>query len=279
MKTAIATLGAALVVGVAGAGANGSPYSPGLTYGGAGVRAPGDPVRFVTLGTARTTVVAAIDVEGGRVRRSAQVRGFYGIPLVAYDGTAGGLSGDGRTLVLASYGPLPGDAGETRFAVLATRSLRPHRLVRLPGSWSYDAISPDGSLLYLVEHLSAGPSPRYRVRLFDVASGRLRPRPVVDRVGRQAVMRGRPVTRATGAAGRWAFTLYARVGQAPFVHALDTSRREAVCIELPLRLGSAAQLQLRLRLDENGSVLVVRGRSTLARIDTRALRAPVRPSG
>jgi hypothetical protein len=39
------------------------------------------------------------------------VDGSDGVPLVAYDGTSGGLSGDGRRLVVASYGPLPGAAG------------------------------------------------------------------------------------------------------------------------------------------------------------------------
>jgi hypothetical protein len=109
MKSTIASLVAlvAVALGAGGASANGSPYSPGLTYGWDGVRAPGAAVRFVTLGTERTTVVAAIRVDGGRVTRSRPLRGFYGVPLVAYDGTPGGLSGDGRSLVLASYGPPP----------------------------------------------------------------------------------------------------------------------------------------------------------------------------
>ena len=52
----------------AGAGsANGSPYSPGLDYGWEGVRAPSGDVRYVTLGTPKSTMVAAISVRGGRV--------------------------------------------------------------------------------------------------------------------------------------------------------------------------------------------------------------------
>ncbi len=141
-------------------GANGSPYSPGLDYGQEGVRAPGGDVRYVTLGGPSSTMVATISVNGGRVVRSRALRGFYGVPLVAYDGTTGGLSGDGRTLVVGSYGPLPGDAGTTRFLALAANTLRTQRRIELRGSWSFDAISPDGSRLYLVEHISAGPSPR-----------------------------------------------------------------------------------------------------------------------
>jgi hypothetical protein len=275
MRTVLASVVvlAAAALCVAGASANDSPYSPGLTYGWDGVRAPGAAVRFVTLGTERSTVVAAIRVDGGRVVRSRALSGFYGVPLVAYDGTAGGLSGDGRTLVVASYGPLPGDAGRTRFGVLWTRTLRPRRVIELSGAWSYDAISPEGSLLYLVEHLSAGASPRYRVRAFDLDAGRLLPEAIVDRVESEAVMRGQPVTRAVSRDGKWAYTLYARRAQEPFVHALDTSRREAFCIDLPLRMTQPKQMALRLRLGGQGALHVLRGRAAVARIDTRSIAA------
>jgi len=276
MKSSIAALVIALALAAAvaagGAGANGSPYSPGLVYGWDGVLASNGAVRFVTLSTARSTIAAAVRVRGGRVLRSRALRGFYGVPLVAYDGTSGGLSGDGKSLVLASYGPVPGTAGVTRFVVLNTRTLRMRRLVELSGSWSFDVISPDGSLLYLVEHLSVGPSPRYRVRLFDVAAGRLLSGAIVDRIGKEAVMRGQPVTRATSPDGRWAYTLYARQKREPFVHALDTARREALCIDLPFRLPQPKQMELRLKLADGGGMLsVLQGRTSLAEIDTRAL--------
>ena len=204
----VSMLVAAIAAGAGGA--NGSAYSPGLDYGWKGVRAPAGDVRYVTLGTPKSTVVAAIAVRGGRVLRSRAVRGFYGVPLVAYDGTTAGLSGDGRTLVVSSYGPLPGDAGTTRFLTLRAKSLKPHRHIELRGSWSFDAISPDGSRLYLVEHISAGPSPRYRVRVYDLADGRLLPNAVIDRLVSNAIMGGQPATRATTPDGRWAYTLYAR---------------------------------------------------------------------
>lgn len=278
MKSSIASLVTALAlvaaIAAGGAGANGSPYSPGLVYGWGGVLAQNGAVRFVTLGTPRSTIVAAIRVRGGRVLRSGALRGFYGVPIVAYDGSTGGLSGDGRTLVVSSYGPMPGSAGVTRFVVLSTKTLRVRRLVELRGTWSYDVSSPDGSLLYLVEHLSVGPSPRYRVRLFDLAAGRLLPGAIVDRIGREAVMRGQPVTRATSPDGRWAYTLYARQKREPFVHALDTARREALCIDLPFRLPQPKQMELRLKLDDEGAVLsVLQGRTSLAEIDTQSLSA------
>ena len=268
MKKVFALVLASAALTAAGAHANGSAYSPGLDYGWEGVRANGGDVRYVTLGTPRATVVAAITVRGGRVVRSRSVRGFYGVPLVAYDGTSGGLSGDGRTLVVASYGPLPGDPGSTRFLALRAKTLKSFRLVELRGSWSFDAISPDGSRLYLVEHVSAGDVPRYRVRAYDLDAGRLLPKAVIDRLVSKALMGGEPVTRATTAEGRWAYTLYARKGGRPFVHALDTAKRRALCIDLPLRLAQPEQMRLRLAL--RGDRLDVRqGRASVARIDTK----------
>ncbi len=259
------------VIAVGGAGANGSPYSPGLVYGWPGVGV-GDGVRFVTFGMPRSTIVAAVRTRDGRVLRSKAMRGFLGVPLVAYDGTTGGLSGDGRWLAVSSYGPPPGASGRTSFAVLDTRSLKPRLRVNLPGTWSFDAISPSGSTLYLVEHISVGADPKYRVRTFDVGERRLGGA-IVDRLEKEEVMGGEPVTRATTPDGRWAYTLYARDQQEPFVHALDTARREAFCIDLPLAFRKQKQQRLRLGLDAEGQALAVRlGRSRVAEIDTESWR-------
>lgn len=270
MKKLLALAITAAAITAGGAHANGSPYSPGLVYGWAGVGAQNSGVRFVAFGMPKSTIVAAVRARDGHVMKSTVVRGFYGVPLVSYDGTAGGLSGDGKSLVLASYGPLPGEAGETRLIVLNTKTLSVVRSVVLRGSWSYDAVSPDGSQLYLVEHIAAGQNPRYRVRSFDLRADRLIPGAIVDRIDRLAVMGGQPVTRATSSDGRWAYTLYAREKREPFVHALDTVRREAFCIDVPLELAQPLQMELRLRLAGDGGTLGVRHfRETVAVIDTK----------
>jgi hypothetical protein len=259
----------AAVIAVGGAGANGSPYSPGLVYGWPGVGA-GDGVRFVAFGMPRSTIVAAVRTGDGHVLRSKALRGSLGVPLVAYDQTSGGLSADARWLALSSYGPPTGAPGQTSFVVLETRSLKPRLRVNLPGTWSFDAISPSGSTLYLVEHISVGADPKYRVRTFDVANRRLGAA-IVDRLEQEEVMGGEPVTRATSRDGRWAYTLYAREQHEPFVHALDTARREAFCIDLPLDYRKPKQYRLRLRLDGEGKALAVKlGRSRVAEIDTES---------
>ena len=214
MKYALTTI--ALIAGIAAgvASANGSPYSPGLVYGWNGVGA-GDGVRYVAFGMPKSTIVAAVRARDGRVLRSNVVRGEYGVPLVAYDGTSGGLSGDGKSLVLGWYGPLPGQSGKTRFVVLDTRTLAPRRAIVLDGSWSFDAVSPTAATLYFTEHLRAGDRPLYRVRTYDARSGRLARgdrRPAGRRGGDGRPARGEGVEcpRPLG------------------VHALRASRRRAV---------------------------------------------------
>ena len=58
----------------------------------------------------------------GSVERSRRIRGAYGVPGAAYDGTNTGLSFDESTLVLA---PMRPSAARTRLLVLDGRSLRP----------------------------------------------------------------------------------------------------------------------------------------------------------
>lgn len=273
----LATL-AVSAIAVAAAGANGSPYSPGLQYGWPGVGTEDHGIRYVPFGMPKSTIVAAVRGRDGRVLRSRVLRGFYGVPLVAYDGTTGGFAPDARSFVLSSYGPLPGDSGNTRFVVLDTRTLATRRAIVLQGSWSFDAISPDAATLYFTQHLKAGQNPLYRVRPFDARVGRLRGA-IVDRLEGEEEMGGVPVSRAPSAGGRWAYTLYARRGDEPFVHALDTLKREAFCIDLPLSFGYDRQWSLRLKLDAAKRLLSVwlPGRRA-ATVDTRTWEVQRAPS-
>src|SRR4051812_2470198 len=59
-------------------------------------------VRYVALPSARRTVLERLAVKGGQPLRTRWVNGQRGIPMVATDGTAGGISGDGQTLVLSA---------------------------------------------------------------------------------------------------------------------------------------------------------------------------------
>ena len=86
-------------------------------------------------------------------------------------------------------------------------------------------------------------------------------------------MRGSPLTRATSAGGRVAYTLYDGAGATPFIHALDTSHGTAHCIDLAMLKGKDYLWQLRLSLGRDGRTLAVRdGDDVEAVVDTQTFR-------
>jgi DNA-binding beta-propeller fold protein YncE len=238
--------------------------SPGVELGGAGVATVDGAFRYVARHRGGLTTVSATDRDG-EVARSGSITGLVGIPRVAFDGTLGGLSHDGRRLVLAAPERV---SGSSRFVVVSTRDLRPVRTVTLGGTWSFDALSPDGRKLYLVEHAPER-SVTYRVRAYDLVRGRLLREAVIDpRLGGRA-MTGLPVTQVLGSGGVWAYTLYQKPGGRPFVHALDTVRGKALCIELPWRGNQGRLFDVRMRVSGRSLVLRSLGGAHLATIDTR----------
>jgi hypothetical protein len=162
----------------------------------------------------------------------------------------------------------------TSFAVIDTEPLAFRDSVELDGEWAFDAISPDGRWLYLVERLSVRDRTRYAVRAYDLANERLLPDPVVDPREPDEPMRGLPVTRATGTGGRWEYTLYAGGGH-PFIHALDTVRRTSLCLDLPHRVARHPRIwAIRLAIEE-GRVVVLHGDEVVASAARRPRRASV----
>jgi DNA-binding beta-propeller fold protein YncE len=257
-------------IGAPTAGADGLPVL-GVDAGGTGVVARSDDARYVTVPANGNTVVARVDPHSGRILASRLFRGTFTIPAVAYDGSAAGLSADGRTLVLIQpRARFP--RAQTPLMVLDAQRLRPLRIVRLRGDFSFDAISPRGSLVYLVEYISPTDPTSYRVRAYDLSTDRLLARPVVDPREPGEKMGGSPLTRATSPNGRWAYTLYNGGGRAPFVHALDTSTRSARCIDLDALAGTDLS-RLRLHVDAAADTLTVTsGPRPVVVIDTLSFR-------
>jgi hypothetical protein len=137
----------AAAVAAAGGRADGLPIL-GIDVGGAGV-ATAD-VRYVTIPAGRSTVVARVQSDGGEIVASRLLPGTFTIPAVAYDGSASGLSANGRTLALIEP-RVSFPRAVTRLLILDTPQLQPVKLVRLRGDFSFDAISRRGSLMYLIE--------------------------------------------------------------------------------------------------------------------------------
>jgi hypothetical protein len=256
-----------------GAGADGLPVL-NVDVGASGVAAPGGTVRYVTVTVGKQTVVEATRRDGGQIVRMQTWPGTWTIPAVAYDGSAGGLSADRRTLVLIE--PRTGfPRAQTRLLVVNAHNLASATVILLEGDYSFDAVSPNGSRLFLIHYLSAVDPTRYEVRAYDVATRKLVAKPVVDPRDAAEKMRGNPLSRVLSPDGRFAYTLYDGNGH-PFVHALDTAASTARCIDL---VGLPRQLlwSLRLHLGSGGKVLTVdRGTRTFASLDTRTWQPPAR---
>jgi hypothetical protein len=239
-----------------------------------GVLAPAADSRFLSVTLGDRTAVIAQKPRTGAVTSRADLRGRFTIPLVAYDSTAGGVSGDGRTLVLITPRKRFPRAQTTLAVLSAQPRLRLRRLVRLRGDFSFDALSPDGNSLFLINYLSRTDPTQYRVRVYDLARNRLDPKPIVDPHEAPGAMNGFPVTRVSSHDGRWAYTLYDGAGKRPFIHALDTRDRKAACIDLDApAFANTFAFDLRLALAGGGARLDVRRKGVaLASVNTATLR-------
>ncbi|HET8814232.1 MAG TPA: M14 family zinc carboxypeptidase [Solirubrobacterales bacterium] len=251
----------------------------GISPAPAGVVAPGSPYRYVTLnpklGVGMPTIVQRIERAGGRIDRWWRLRGSYYLPAVAYDLSGGGLSGDGRTLLLQRFTPAY-PPKTSRFAVLDTavhlrhpvrpgekRPLHAVRRIEIPGFYSVHAVSPDGTTAYLTRHHPRRSIAFFELRTFDLISERLAADPVADPGAPPGPMEGVPITRAVGPNGRWAYTLYDDNGGIPFLLGLDTATGELRKIELPQLRYRRALFLVRMRVERGGRSLVIFSRSTV----------------
>ena len=196
--------------------------------GGTGVSTLDGKTHFVAVPVAgATTLIESIGSDGS-IWNWPSFKGSLGIPMITYRDPAG-LSRDGRTLVVQSL-----TAGSpTKFVVLNTRTMRVRNSFTLKGNYSFDALSPDASRLYLIQRVDANNYSRYIVRAYDLNTHTLLPGRIADRTQKSWVMQGDALTRTTSLDGRWVYTLYMNNGGTPFIHALDTVKGVAHCIGIP----------------------------------------------
>ncbi|MEO8570644.1 MAG: hypothetical protein ABI553_03000 [Chloroflexota bacterium] len=171
------------------------------------------------------------ELEGPRLN----IKGAWRLPTIGDDPAPIGVSADGRTIILVEAGAKPatvtGPAARTRFAIVHRTLDSAPRIVNLAGAFEYDALSPDGSILYVVEHLAGPPDGHYQVRAVDTATGMLREGIVVDKAASDEAMAGWPIAQLRRSDGM-VFTLY-HGAEHPFIHALSSVDGWALCIDLP----------------------------------------------
>jgi len=247
----VVVVGATVVTPAASAG--GGP-NLGVQQGWDGIQS--GKVRYVAVPAGNSTVVESIRRSDGRVLAFMTLKGSWGIPAVASDGTTAGLMGDGETLLLgeAAFGQYL--RKHSTFAFVDMKRMRVVKRLRVPGHQVFDALSPDDRYLYFVQYVSQQDFTRYRVRAYDLHAGRLLPGAVIDKREWESTMQGTAISRAGTRTG-WVYTLYGG-GHESFIHALDTRNVTAICIDLPWKEIPKRLFEFRLRLDGDGR-LVVRG--------------------
>jgi len=234
-------------------------------------------VSYVTANDGASTSITA-RTGAGQVVKTGSVKGLWGIPRITLGGEVGGISHDGRRLVLAeATHPNQALRSTTQFLVLDTKRLAVTRAIELKGDFGFDALSPNGRTLYLIEHLQSNALTRYRVRAYDLAAGRLLKQVVADTRQKSWLMNGYPAARATSDNGRWVYTLYANPDNYPFVHALDSATKTAVCIGLPWKWSGNMDevMTAKMKLSADDSKLTIVGGAGFGPkfvVDTRKFR-------
>ena len=244
------------------------PYgAPDSTWGYVLTATPGE----------RTTRIQNVVIQPGFGGSTEEIEGRWVLPTVGLDPIPVGVSPDRRTIVLveadAAYGAAGADRAKSRFAVVDGRLALGYepRIIELAGAFDFDALSPDGKLLYVAEQVPGPLEGRYQVRVVETATGTMRPEIIVDKRNIDEEMAGHPVDQERRADGM-VMTLY-RGTKYPFVHALSSVEAWAVCIDLPARGFDDEDAA-----DDWGIVSLGKGKSDVAVNATLGLAIEIDPS-
>ena len=252
------------------------PASASLRTGGAN-----SPRAFVS--SRSTETIAGRQAETWRVTRigrttevrwasgptswSRRIAAPFGLPVVTSRGLRAGPTLDGSTIALAAAPRRVGTDWSSSFAVVT--KARTHT-ISLVGEWAFDAISPNGRMLFLTESVGRG---RYWVRGVDVTTGQAGEPLVTKTIGfapsttavEDGPMEGLPLDRVASSDGRTIYTLYDGPSH-PFIHALSIADGWALCYDLPDTLRSRASVLLLRPRHALETIDVVEGGAVLAQI-------------
>jgi hypothetical protein len=222
----VVAVAAALAVTSAALAAFPGPYA---VQGGEGVLSKDGSLRFIAARSAEGTFVSAISTKDQSVQMSRTFDRSLGVVTLTPGGPGEGLTRDGSALVLETAG----FAAKTQFVVLRTHDLSTQGSFTLNGTFAFDALSPDASMLYLIQHKTVNDVNHYVVRAYNLRTHTLLSNRIADKTQARWIMQGWAASRAVSANGRWVYTLYANPGGYPFVHALDTVAGVAHCVGVP----------------------------------------------
>jgi hypothetical protein len=179
------------------------------------------------------TTLGDADPATGVLVHSMKLPGNYELPRVTLSGMPGGLSQNGQWIVVESFNQAPNQPPTTsHFLVVNTSFNLAPKQIDVQGNYEFDAISNDGSRLYLIEYGSPG---HYRVRLYQVALKQLDPQVVIDKSNPSESMSGLKLSGIPSQDGDFLYSIYARPNDLPFIHQLNLTGPFASCIDLPGR--------------------------------------------
>jgi DNA-binding beta-propeller fold protein YncE len=220
-----------------------------------------------------STRISVIDTGSGATVRTFSIVGSYS---TADRGSADSmLSGDGRWLALRAQDT---PEGTTSIALVDTQTGKLVKNIHLAGDFTLDAVSPKGTMLYLLEYYQAGTS-HYNVRAYDVNANQLLEGSIVDKNELGDKMQGKALTRQMSADGDIAYTLYINpVTNKAFIHILwlaDTTGTSvpfpaiARCLDLPVGNSSSLLRYYTLTLSQDGNTLYAANTAlgTIATVD------------
>lgn len=170
-----------------------------------------------------------IDPHSGAVVRTLRLPGSFSLPAATLGGIPGGLSQNGRWLVLQTGGAQT----SSHMVLIDTAQLKVTTRIDLEGTFEFDAIDNTGMRLYLIEYTNITQG-YYRVRVYEVGAG-LGSYTVIDKGGNgiPEPMTGVRLSGVFSPDGQWLYSVYARQGSGAFVHALNLTMPFAFCLDLP----------------------------------------------
>lgn len=211
-----------------------------------------------------------LNPQTGSARHMMPLHGDFQLPPATISGLPGGLSQDGRWLVLQAFDAAGASIPTaTYFLVVDTSYKTPAKRIDLTGYFQFDAVSNDGERVYMIEYL---PANSYHVRVFDVPAGRLDQTIIVDKSDGDAAMTGLRLAGVASPDGHWLYSMYIRDKQGAFIHALSLDGNIAFCLDLPgpgYSVGGDA-FRWSLALSADGSRLYAAngGMGVVAELDT-----------
>jgi hypothetical protein len=172
-----------------------------------------------------------LDPQTGATFRTLRLPGDFQLPPATSSGVPGGLSQNGRWLVLESTDMTSsGIPYATHLLVVDTSYAKAMQQVNLNGLFGFDAVSNDGRRIFLIEYLDGN---QYRVRFYDLGAGRLDPNVIFDKSDGSSAMAGVRLSGVASHDGQWLYSVYVRSDKSAFIHALNLDVPFALCLDLP----------------------------------------------